>query len=82
MAESSIWIDVWTLKFVADMLGIIVANDEAELQVKVHLMMDCFNGLGTHNLYFWLKSNFFLPPNFCIIFCLKLVWYGPGKNQK
>ena len=51
MAEASIWIDVWTLKFAADMLGIIVANDEAELQVKVHLMMEkfkhCFTGLGT-----------------------------------
>ena len=35
MAEASFWIDVWTLKFADDMSGI--ANDEAELQVKVHL---------------------------------------------
>ena len=51
MAEASLWIYVWTLKFAADLLGIIVANDEAELQVKVHLMMGkfkhCFNSLGT-----------------------------------
>ena len=48
MAEASFWIDVWTLKFVDDMSGI--ANDEAELQLKAHLMMEkfkhCFPGMG------------------------------------
>ena len=29
-----------------------------------------------HYVYFWSKSEFFLPPHFCIIFCLKLVGCG------
>ena len=50
MAEEGFWIDAWTLEFADDTSGLIVANDEAELQVAVHLMMKkfehYFNSMG------------------------------------
>ena len=42
MSEFGIWIDASTLEFADDSLGLIIANDEAELQVSVHLMMEKF----------------------------------------
>ena len=36
------WVEVWTLKFADDTLGVLVARDEAELQLAVAIMMDLF----------------------------------------
>ena len=50
MAEFGVWIDASTLEFADDSSGLIIANDEAELQVAVHLMMErfkhYFNSMG------------------------------------
>ena len=50
MAEFGMWIEAWTLEFADDTSGLIVARDEAELQVAVHLMMEkfkhYFNSMG------------------------------------
>ena len=50
MAEEGFWVDAWTLEFADDTSGVLVAEDEAELQVAIHLMMDkfqhYFNSMG------------------------------------
>ena len=50
MAEAGFWIDAWTLEFADDTSGVLVCDDEAELQVAIHLMMDkfrhYFNSMG------------------------------------
>ena len=50
MAEAGFWIDAYTLEFADDTSGIIVADDEAELHIAIHLMMDkfkhYFNSMG------------------------------------
>ena len=50
MAESGFWVEAWTLEFADDTSGLIVAKDEAELQVAIHLMMEkfkhYFNSMG------------------------------------
>ena len=50
MGEAGFWIEVTCLEFADDTSGLIVANDEAELQIAVHLMMEkfkhYFNSMG------------------------------------
>ena len=50
MAEAGFWAEIFTLEFADDTSGLIICNDEAELQVAVHLMMDkfrhYFNSMG------------------------------------
>ena len=50
MAESGFWVEAWTLEFADDTSGVIVAEDEAELQIAIHLMMErfrhYFNSMG------------------------------------
>ena len=50
MEELGFWVDAWTLEFADDTSGVITANNEAELQVAIHLMMNrfehYFNSMG------------------------------------
>ena len=40
MEEVDFWVEVTFLEFADDSYGLIVAKDEAELQIVVHLMME------------------------------------------
>ena len=42
MAEMGFWVEVVTLEFADDTSGVIIANDEAELQIAVGVMMEIF----------------------------------------
>ena len=50
MAEAGLWNDAWTLEFADDTSGVLVCDDEAELQIGVHHMMEkfkyYFNSMG------------------------------------
>ena len=50
MEEAGLWIDAYTLEFADDTSGVLVCDDEAELQIAIHLMMDkfkhYFNSMG------------------------------------
>ena len=50
LAELGFWIDAWTLEFADDTSGVLVCDDEAELQIAVHHMMEkfkhYFNSMG------------------------------------
>ena len=50
MAEGGFWTEIFCLEFADDTSGVIVAKDEAELQIAIHLMMKkfqhYFNSMG------------------------------------
>ena len=50
--DGRIWVEAWTLEFADDTSVLTVANDESELQITVHHMMEKFK----HYLLFKIKS--------------------------